>query len=298
MIAKILRGPLLWVTPLVALIVGVVLWPVYEMVRTSLTEVGRSGQLQGFTGLDNYATVLANPALMGAFVRTVIWVITVVAFTILISLFLAQLLHQDFPGRRIVRWALLLPWAASVVMTATSFRWMLNGYYGILNRFLLDLGLIDEPVEWLGSSATSFPWIIVVGIFVSLPFTTFVILAALQTIPQEALEAARVDGAGAWRTYFEIVLPMLSSALVVATVINMINVFNQFPIIWLMTQGGPGNTTDTTTTLMYKLAFRNLEIGPSAALSVLNFAVILIFVLIYLRATGFMKQKDGEVKSR
>lgn len=298
MIAKILRGPLLWVTPLVALIVGVVLWPVYEMVRTSLTEVGRSGQLQGFTGLDNYATVLANPALMGAFVRTVIWVITVVAFTILISLFLAQLLHQDFPGRRIVRWALLLPWAASVVMTATSFRWMLNGYYGILNRFLLDLGFIDEPVEWLGSSATSFPWIIVVGIFVSLPFTTFVILAALQTIPQEALEAARVDGAGAWRTYFEIVLPMLSSALVVATVINMINVFNQFPIIWLMTQGGPGNTTDTTTTLMYKLAFRNLEIGPSAALSVLNFAVILIFVLIYLRATGFMKQKDGEVKSR
>lgn len=298
MIAKIVRGPILWVTPLVALIVGVVLWPVYEMVRTSLTEVGRSGQLQGFTGLDNYATVLANPALMGAFVRTVIWVITVVAFTILISLFLAQLLHQDFPGRRIVRWALLLPWAASVVMTATSFRWMLNGYYGILNRFLLDLGFIDEPVEWLGSSATSFPWIIVVGIFVSLPFTTFVILAALQTIPQEALEAARVDGAGAWRTYFEIVLPMLSSALVVATVINMINVFNQFPIIWLMTQGGPGNTTDTTTTLMYKLAFRNLEIGPSAALSVLNFAVILIFVLIYLRATGFMKQKDGEVKSR
>ncbi len=298
MITKLIRGPILWVTPLVALIVGVVLWPVYEMVRTSLTQVGRSGQLQGFTGLDNYVTVLANPALMGAFVRTGIWVITVVAFTILISLFLAQLLHEDFPGRRLVRWALLLPWAASIVMTATSFRWMLNGYYGILNRFLLDLGFIDEPVEWLGSAETSFPWIIAVGIFVSLPFTTFVILAALQTIPQEALEAARVDGAGAWRTYFAIVLPMLSSALVVATVINMINVFNQFPIIWLMTQGGPGNTTDTTTTLMYKLAFRNQEIGASAALSVLNFAVILIFVLIYLRATGFMKQKDGEVKSR
>lgn len=298
MISKIVRGPILWVTPLVALIVGVVLWPVFEMVRTSLTEVSRSGQLQGFTGLSNYTDVLANPALAGSFIRTIIWVIAVVAFTIIISLFLAQLLYQDFPGRRIVRWTLLLPWAASLVMTATSFRWMLNGYYGILNRFLLDLGIIDEPVEWLGTADVSFPWIIVVGIFVSLPFTTFVILAALQTIPQEALEAARVDGAGAWRTYFAIVLPMLSSALVVATVINMINVFNQFPIIWLMTQGGPGNTTDTTTTLMYKLAFRNQEIGASAALSVLNFAVILVFVLIYLRATGFLKQKDGEVKSR
>lgn len=298
MISKIVRGPILWVAPLVALIVGVVLWPVFEMVRTSFTQVGRSGELQGFAGLANYTDVLANPALAGSFLRTVIWVIAVVTFTIVISLFIAQLLHQDFPGRRIVRWALLLPWAASLVMTATSFRWMLNGYYGILNRFLLDLGLIDEPVEWLGTADTSFPWIIVVGIFVSLPFTTFVFLAALQTIPQESLEAARVDGAGAWRTYFEIVLPMLSSALVVATVINMINVFNQFPIIWLMTTGGPGNTTDTTTTLMYKLAFRNQEIGASAALSVLNFAVILVFVLLYLRATGFMKQKDGEVKSR
>lgn len=298
MITKLIRGPILWVAPLVALIVGVVLWPVYEMVRTSLTQVGRSGQLQGFTGLDNYTTLLANHALMGAFMRTGIWVVTVVGFTILIALFLAQLLHHDFPGRRLVRWALLLPWAASIVMTATSFRWMLNGYYGILNRFLLDLGFVDEPVEWLGSAETSFPWIIVVGIFVSLPFTTFVILAALQTIPQEALEAASVDGAGAWRTYFEITLPLLSSALVVASVINIINVFNQFPIIWLMTNGGPGNTTDTTTTLMYKLAFRNQEIGASAALSVFNFAVILIFVLIYLRATGFMKLKDGEVRPR
>lgn len=298
MITKLIRGPILWVAPLVALIVGVVLWPVYEMVRTSLTQVGRSGQLQGFTGLDNYTTMLANHALMGAFMRTGIWVVTVVGFTILIALFLAQLLHQDFPGRRLVRWALLFPWAASIVMTATSFRWMLNGYYGILNRFLVDLGFVDEPVEWLGSAETSFPWIIVVGIFVSLPFTTFVILAALQTIPQEALEAARVDGAGAWRTYFEITLPLLSSALVVASVINIINVFNQFPIIWLMTNGGPGNTTDTTTTLMYKLAFRNQEIGASAALSVVNFAVILIFVLIYLRATGFMKLKDGEVRPR
>jgi multiple sugar transport system permease protein len=289
---KLVRGPILWVTPMVALIVGVVLWPVFEMIRTSLTQVGRSGQLQGFTGLDNYDRVFANPNLAGAFGRTLFWVIAVVAVTILISLVLAQLLNQDFPGRRIVRWALIVPWASSVIMTATSFRWMLDGYYGILNRALLDLGLIDGPVEWLGSAETSFPWLIVVAIFVSLPFTTFVFLAGLQTIPKEVYEAARVDGAGAWKSYFGITLPMLSSALFVATVINMINVFNQFPIIWIMTNGGPGYTTDTTTTLMYKLAFRSQEIGASAALSVLNFAVIMVFVLIYLRATGFMKRKD------
>lgn len=292
MLRSFVRGPILWVSPMVLLIVGVVFWPVFEMLRTSLTQVGRSGQLQGFAGLENYYEVLDNPALAGVFVRTIVWVVVVVVVTIVVSLALAQLLNQDFPGRRFVRWALLVPWASSIIMTATSFRWMLNGYYGILNRFLADLGLIDERVEWLGTAETSFPWLIVVAVFVSLPFTTFVILAALQTIPAEVVEAARVDGARAWRTYFEITLPLLSSALLVAAVINIINVFNQFPIIWIMTNGGPGNTTDTTTTLMFKLAFRSYDIGASAALSVLNFAVILVFVLIYLRATGFMKRKE------
>jgi ABC-type sugar transport system permease subunit len=219
--------------------------------------------------------------------------VIVVALTIFISLFLAQLLNVEFPGRRYVRWALIVPWASSVIMTATSFRWMLDGYYGILNRILLDLGFIDEPVEWLGNPETSFPMLIAVAVFVSLPFTTFVILAGLQTVPGEIYEAARVDGSTPWKTYFGITFPLLRTSLFVATVINLINVFNQFPIIWVMTQGGPGYETDTTTTLMYKLAFKSQEVGQSAALSVLNFAVILIFVLIYLRASGFTKKEEN-----
>jgi multiple sugar transport system permease protein len=291
---KILAGPIPWLTPMLVLIFGVVLWPVYEMVRTSTLEISGSGKEKGFVGLDNYRELLENPNLVGAFVRTIFWVIVVVTLTILISLLLAQLLNQDFPGRRYVRWALIVPWASSVIMTATSFRWMLDGYYGILNRVLTDLGILDESevVEWLGSSSTSFPWLIVVAVFVSLPFTTFVILAGLQTIPNEIYEAARVDGASPRKTYSSITFPLLFTSLSVAAVINLINVFNQFPIIWVMTQGGPGYDTDTTTTLMYKLAFRSQEVGQSAALSVLNFAVILVFVLIYLKATGFTKKEQ------
>ena len=289
---KILNGPFLWVTPMLVLIFTIVLWPVVEMVRTSLLDISSSGKEKGFAGLDNYVELLENPNLIGAFGRTIFWVVTVVAITVFISLFLAQLLNANFPGRRFVRWALIVPWASSVIMTATSFRWMLDGYYGIFNRILLDLGLIKESVEWLGAQETSFPWLIVVAVFVSLPFTTFVILAGLQTIPQELYEAAKVDGSSPLKTYFSITLPLLSSALFVGTVINLINVFNQFPIIWVMTQGGPGYDTDTTTTLMYKLAFKSQEIGQSAALSVLNFAVIMVFVLIYLRATGFMKKQE------
>ncbi|SCX03820.1 carbohydrate ABC transporter permease [Candidatus Aquiluna sp. UB-MaderosW2red] len=291
---KILAGPIPWLTPMLVLIFGVVLWPVYEMIRTSTLEISGSGKEKGFVGLDNYRELLENPNLVGAFVRTIFWVVVVVTLTILISLALAQLLNQDFPGRRYVRWALIVPWASSVIMTATSFRWMLDGYYGILNRILTDLGFIDESevVEWLGSSSTSFPWLIVVAVFVSLPFTTFVILAGLQTIPNEIYEAARVDGASPRKTYSSITFPLLFTSLSVAAVINLINVFNQFPIIWVMTQGGPGYDTDTTTTLMYKLAFRSQEVGQSAALSVLNFAVILVFVLIYLKATGFTKKEQ------
>jgi multiple sugar transport system permease protein len=292
LIRRFLAGPLPWITPMLVLILAIVLWPVYEMGRTSVLEISGSGLTKGFAGLENYRELFSNPNLLGAVSRTLFWVVTVVAITIFISLFLAQLLNAKFPGRRFVRYALIVPWAASVIMTATSFRWMLDGYYGILNRILLDLGLVEEAIDWMGSAETSMPWLMVVAVFVSLPFTTFVILAGLQTVPGEVYEAAKVDGASARKTYFAITFPLLKTSLFIATVINLINVFNQFPIIWVMTGGGPGYTTDTTTTLMYKLAFRSQEIGQSAALSVVNFGIILIFVLIYIRATGFGRKED------
>lgn len=289
---RFLAGPLPWITPMLLLIFGIVLWPVYEMIRTSTLDIGGSGAVRGSAGFANYIELFENPNLPGAVSRTFFWVISVVAITIFISLFLAQLLNAKFPGRRFVRYALIVPWAASVIMTATSFRWMLDGYYGIINRILLDLGFIDQPIEWLGNADTSFPWLIIVAVFVSLPFTTFVILAGLQTIPGEVYEAARVDGSSSRKTYFSITLPLLRNSLFIASVINLINVFNQFPIIWVMTGGGPGYTTDTTTTLMYKLAFRSQDIGVSASLSVVNFAIVLIFVLIYIRASGFGRKED------
>ncbi len=128
-----------------------------------------------------------------------------------------------------------------------------------------------------------------VAIFVSLPFTTYVFLAGLQAIPTDIYEAARVDGASGWRQYRNITLPLLRPALLVASIINMINVFNSFPIIWVMTGGGPGSKTDTTTTFMYKLAFSFQDIGQSAAMAVVNFGVILVFVLLYLRVVDWRR---------
>ncbi|MFN8623225.1 MAG: sugar ABC transporter permease [Chloroflexota bacterium] len=276
-------GPLPWIGPALILIFGVVLWPAVEMVRTSVLKISISGLTKGFAFPDNYQKLLANPELPGVITRTLVWVVVVVSVTILISLALALLLDARYPGRRFVRWALIIPWAASVVMTSTIWRWMLDAYYGVTNLVLQSLGLIHEPVAWLGDASTSFIWMMVVAVFVSLPFTTYVILAGMQAIPHDIYEAARVDGATGWQAYRAITLPLLRAALMVAALINVINVFNSFPIIWVMTKGGPGYTTDTTTTFMYKLAFKNQNIGQSGAMAVINFLIILVIVALYLR---------------
>lgn len=283
-------GPLPWIGPALLLIFGVVLWPAVEMLRTSVLDISMSGISRGFAGLANFEKLFANPELPAILLRTIWWVVFVVGVTIFISLGLAALLNAAFPGRRFVRWALIVPWAASVVMTATVWRWMLDAFYGIINRILFDLGLIATPVnDWLGTPSVSFWWLMAVAVFVSLPFTTYVLLAGMQSIPRDIYEAARVDGATGRRTYRYITLPLLAPALLVASIINMINVFNSFPIIWAMTGGGPGSQTDTTTTYMYKLAFRFQDIGQSAAMAVVNLGVIFIFVMLYLRVVDWRR---------
>lgn len=275
--------PLLWLGPALVLILAVVVWPVVEMVRTSLMDISSTGLTRGFAGGANYTELFAEPDLPGVVLRTLIWVVGVVTVTITVSLGLAQLLNARFPGRRLVRWALIVPWAASVLMTALTWRWMLNNFYGVVNRVLMDVGILDKPVNWLADPVQSFAWMMAVAVFVSLPFTAFVILSGLGTIPAEVYEAARLDGAGPVRTYLGVTLPLLRPSLLVAAIINVINVFNSFPVIWAMTRGGPGFSTDTTTTYMYKLAFDNQDVGESAAMAVVNFALILLVVLVYLR---------------
>lgn len=285
-------GALPWVGPAVAMIFIMVLWPAFEMIRTSLQIVGTTGAVKGWAGFQNFRNLMINPDLPGVLVRTLIWVIGVVFFTMLVSLPAAQLLNAKYPGRKVVRWAVIVPWAASVVMTSTVWKWMLDPFYGIFNTIALDLHLIEEPIDWLGTPKQAFFWLMVVAIFVSIPFTSFVILSGLATVPTDILEAAIVDGASSWKTYKNIIFPLLRPSLMVAAVINLINVFNSFPIIWIITTGGPGYETDTTTTLAYKISFRDQDIGQSASMATVNFAIILIFIAMFLRASKWGDSKE------
>jgi ABC-type sugar transport system permease subunit len=274
-----------WIGPALVLILLVVIWPVIELIRTSFTDISLAGSLLDFNGLANYRDLLANTDLYPVARRTLLWVFGIVFFTILLSLPLAQLINQNFPGRKYVRWALIFPWAASVVMTSMIWTWILDAYSGELNLTLTQLGLISEPVDWVNNPGSSFYFLMWVAVFVSIPFTTFVLLAGLQSIPADIVEAASVDGATPWQIYRRIKFPLLRNSLLIASIINIINVFNSFPIIWVMTRGGPGYDTDTTTTFAYKLAFIESNMGQSTALGVFNFMIIMVIVGFYLKVT-------------
>ena len=269
-----------WIGPALILIFIFVLWPMFELFFVSFRKISISGLIQGWAGADNYKSLLDNSDLSGTLKRTAIWLVVVVALTMALSLPLAQLMNANFRGRRFLRYSVIVPWAASLVITATSWKWILDPYYGIMNRILVDLHLVKESVDILGDPRTSFMALLAVGVTVSLPFTSYVLLAV-------------VDGASAWKGYWAITFPLLRPAFLVAAVINSVYVFNSFPIIWVMTQGGPGYETDTTTTFAYKIAFRDQDIGQSASLAVGNFLVILIFIMLFLKLSKW-KELDQQ----
>ena len=292
MTAKLRRAlaALPWTSPALLLIGAIVLFPAGYMVWTSTREFSQYGVDRGPAGWENYRRLLDLQSLDRILLNTVVWVVGVVAVTIVISLALAQLLHQAFPGRRLVRLAVIVPWAASVVMTSAIIYYGLDPFYGIFNQFFVDIGILDEPYGFTKKPVAAFLVSIGTAIFVSLPFTTYVFLACLQTIPEEVLEAAEVDGATPLRRYFSVILPSLRPAIAVATIINIINVFNSLPILQTMTGNIAGYDADTTTTRIFKMLQRNEGIGTASALSVVNFLIVLVVILAYLRIVRPMRE--------
>ncbi|MGB9036796.1 sugar ABC transporter permease [Arthrobacter sp. UCD-GKA] len=279
-----------WIGPALLLILAIVVFPAGYMIYNSTRKISQVGTDLKGVGLDNFAKVFADPALPRILLNTVVWVVVVVAFTVLISLALAQFLNKPFPGRTLVRMAVIVPWAASVVMTTTVFYYAVDPNYGIFNKFLTDIGILDGGFGFTKNAVPAMAVAIVVAIFVSIPFTTYTILAGLQAIPNETLEAARMDGANRWGTYLFVILPQLRGALAVAVLINIINVFNNLPILKIITGAIPGYSADTLMTYIFKVLQFDRRLDISSALSVVNFAIVLVIVAIYVKTVKPMKE--------
>ncbi|MDO5494839.1 MAG: sugar ABC transporter permease [bacterium] len=282
-----------WIGPALALIFAIVFFPAGLMFYNSTRDISRAGVDRGSAGLEKYAELFAMPALLPTLFRSIIWVVVVVAGTIVISLFLAHFLNKAFPGRQLVRLAVVVPWAASVIMTTTVIYYGFEPGYGIFQKFFVDIGILDRgDFGFTKSMPTAFIVAILIAIFVSLPFTTYTLLAGTQSIGNDVIEAARIDGASGRQTYFKVILPQLKPAIAVSTIINIINVFNSFPILKLVTGSLPGFDGDTTTTLMFKLLQARQDSGMASALSVINFAIVIGVIAIYIKVVKPMKGVD------
>ncbi len=281
--------PLLYIAPSFLLAFLIISYPIIDLIRLSVNDVSSFGDLQGFIGLLNYQDVFEDELFFEVLLRTLYWTVAVVLGTVIISVPIALALNEDFYGKGIARTIIMLPWAISLAMTAVIWKWILNPDYGMLNHLLLSLGLIEENIGWLADASTAFPIQIFIGILVSIPFTISILMGGLTSIPTDIYEAAYLDGSSYWNRLRTLTLPLLKPFINIAVVLNVIYVFNSFPIIWILTEGGPSNSTDILPTYLYKMAFQYGEIGLAAAVSMIMLTLLLMFTFVY--AYFAMKEK-------
>lgn len=277
--------PYLWIAPSVILMTVFILVPIIMVFRMSLSDVSKAGLIKGFAGLENFQKVLKKDEFIMVLKNTAVWTIAVVGLSTLLGFIVALIMNNGFKGRKIARAIIVFPWATTLVIQASAWKFIIDTDYGTLNTLLKSLHIISKNVNWTPTAGAYFAWEIACGIFVTIPFVCFTVLAGLQSIDESLYEAAIVDGANYWQKLFRITIPLVKPQLTISTVLNIIYVFNSFPIIWTITKGDPANRTDTIVTYLYKLAFYKSKQGQAAAVSVIGFVILLICSSIYMVST-------------
>ena len=245
--------PYIWILPSVLLMAIFIVIPIGFVFRMSFSKISKAGLIKGFCGFDNFHKVLNSPVFSMVLKNTIVWTVAVVGLSTLLGFILALILNNEFKGRKVARAIVVFPWATTLIVQASIWKFIIDTDYGTLNTLLMKLGIID-----------------------------FTVLSGLQSIDEGFYEAATVDGANYWQKMFQITIPLVRPSLTVSTVLNIIYVFNSFPIIWTITKGDPANRTDTLVTYLYKLAFYNGKQGDAAAVSVIGFLILFICASIYM----------------
>lgn len=277
------------IAPTVLIFCAVILYPLVSAIYLSLFSIYTPTLDGNWVGLDNYQALLASGRFWNALANTVIWTVGTLVLQIVCGVGVALLLNQSIVFRALARSLILFPYFLSTVVAVLVWRWLFNDLYGILNHMMLLTGIVDMPVNWLGAMPNAMISIIVVGAWKYFPFVVIAVLARLQTIPDPLYEAARIDGAGPVARFFDVTLPQLREVLTVIILLRAIWDFKEFDLIFLMTGGGPINSTQTLPLVVYQEAFGLNQMGMAAAYAVTMMAVMLGFMLIYLRRT---RQED------
>lgn len=283
--------PYLFLLPSFLIIVSFLFYPIAMVFYYSFQHYDISAPYyNGFAGLDNFIHIFTQdklflPSLWNSFK----WVVTEVGLQLVFGMILALLLNQTFKLRGLVRAVAFIPWAISGVLASVMWSLMFNEHMGVFNDILMRLGLISEPKAFLASTTTAFGAVIIAELWRGIPFFAITLLAALQGIPNELYEAARVDGASRWKTFIYVILPQLKTAIILTTLLRVVWEFNNVDLIFNLTGGGPAHSTTTLTMYIAELAVHGSNFGYGAALTVISFGILLIFAVLYLKLSRYEK---------
>jgi multiple sugar transport system permease protein len=264
----------------VFLVIGI---PLVYSLTLSLHRINPLTQRWIFVGFGNYAQILPDPDFLAAFGRTAYFAVVTVLGGLALGMAMALVLNMSFVGRNILRSLVLVPWAMSPVAVGILWSWMLNGEYGTFNAVLLSLGVIHEPIHWLGNGTLAFNFVALAHVWNQAPLTSLLLLAGLQSMPENLHRAARIDGAGPMRRFFSITLPWLRPMLLLVMILTSINSIMAFDLFWTMTHGGPGSATTVFSWMGYAYAFQFFRFGEGAAILYVLTIVCLILAWCYLK---------------
>ncbi len=275
----------IFVLPPLVIYVLFVLVPLVESVYISMTDWNGVRPVVNWIGFDNYIRLLGDPRFLNALQHNVIWVIVGTIAPILLSLGLAMLLWPHTRGRTIFQAAFFMPQVLSTVAVALIWSRVYHPLSGLLNQILEVIGLGHLATGWLGEANTALPAVLVAAVWSYFGFALTVIMAGLQTINTELINAAQVDGANAWQRFIHVIVPELRNVLTMITCYTLIGGFNVFDLVWVMTQGGPAGATEVVSTLLYKQAFveGNVSYGTSMAMVLTVLSLVISAVYINLR---------------
>ncbi len=231
----------------------------------------------------NYTDILSSPEFLQTLKTTCIFVFFSVALIMILGTAIAILLNQKFKGRGFVRALVLIPWAIPAVVNGIMWKWILDSSYGILNALLKSLGLIDSYIPFLAQPTSAFAFAVIANVWKRIPFAIILLLAGLQSIPNELYEAATVDGASAWQKLWKITLPMISSTIMVVLIFQTMISLRVFDLIYVLTSGGPGDSTEVIGWELYKTAFQFLHVGKGSALGYIIALITFLLALVYYK---------------
>lgn len=279
---------ILLILPAVLIILIALIYPFLNTVVVSFINRA-AGEFVGFT---HYEWLFTDGQFWTSLRRSLVWTVGNLALQGAAGIGIALLLHRAFFGRDIVRTIMLVPFVIPTAVTAVMWRWILNTTYGPLNKWLIDFGLLTQPVNPLNSPSTALLTTILINSWRWTPLVALVVFAVLQTIPKEEYEAARVEGAGLASEFYHITYPHLKSSMTILGLLGFLLTFTIFDMIWLLTNGGPLSATTTLAVYIYEIAFELQSLGRAAAVSVVMFLLLGVFVVLYFQQEEF--QEGGE----